>query len=745
MDTSIKASGICGSNLVWKLFYSGELVISGLGKMRDFSRPTGCIQTPWCNFLVKIASVIIEDGVTSIGRWAFSGCKSLESITIPSSVTSIGNCAFWNCKSLESITIPSNVTTIGHEVFLDCESLKSIQVAQGNTVFDSRENCNAIIETASNTMITGCQSTIVPEGITILGNGAFSSCKNLKSITLPSSVTSIGDYAFFGCGSLENINIPEGITCIGDSTFSCCFKLVDIVLPSSVTNIGYSAFSCCHSLVSIIIPEGVIRIGEDAFSGCENLEKVTLSRLTNIEKGAFDDCPKLINITNSIVAYGECGLNLKWTLRGTEELIISGRGEMSNYISDYRINVGPCAPWLDHSSSIKRVIVENGVTSIGRSAFCDSWIESILLPSTVTSIGDHAFYGCESLESITIPKSVTTIGLSAFSGCKSLKIIQVIQANSVYDSRENCNAIIEKFSNSLITGCQNTIIPSNVTSIGNEAFSWCKNLKSITIPESVTSIGDSAFSYCENLESITIPSSVTSIGDGAFSGCHRLKSVSIPESVTRIGDSAFSYCESLESITIPSSVTSIGDGAFSGCHCLKSVSIPESVITIGENAFSYCKSVENIQVAQGNKKYDSREKSNAIIETELNKLIAGCQNTIIPEGVTSIGDSAFGGCKSLESITIPEGVTSIGDRAFSYCESLESITVPSSVTSIGVLYDCGNLKSITCLATIPPSFDGADIPSSCVLRVPAESVIAYRKAKGWKTFVTIQGLPAEND
>ena len=276
----------------------------------------------------------------------------------------------------------------------------------------------------------------------------------------------------------------------------------------------------------------------------------------------------------------------------------------------------------------------------------------------------------------------------------------------VYDSRDNCNAIIETNTRTLIAGCSKTIIPYGVTSIGHYAFSGCSSLESITIPDSVTSIESDAFYYCDSLTNITIPEGVTSIGSNAFYGCSSLTSVTIPESVTRIGRYAFWGCSSLTSITIPESVTSIGDGAFSKCSSLQ-YNEYENGLYLGNETNPYLALI----------KAKDTEITTCTIHNETRFILeafsacSGLTSITIPESVTSIGEYAFYGCRSLTSIKIPDSVTSIEGRTFYGCSSLTSITIPDSVTSIGDeafsgcrrltkvyyegdLYSCINLVSI---------------------------------------------------
>ena len=307
--------------------------------------------------------------------------------------------------------------------------------------------------------------------------------------------------------------------------------------------------------------------------------------------------------------------------------------------------------------------VKEGTRIICNHAFwhCNS-LSDIVIPSSVTSIGDRAFHWCLSLSDFVIPASVTSIGDRAFEDCSSLKYISI--PKSVIGLNGNpfaeWNGKLECLSPNFVY--EDDILfnkdKSRIISFRNQ------NIRSYVIPSSVTSIGDYAFWYCDSLSEIVIPSSVTSIGDYAFSDCCSLSEIVIPSSVTSIGDSAFSHCYSLSEIVIPSSVTSIGDNAFYGCDSLSEIVIPSSVTSIGDSAFSYCRSLSEI---------------------------------VIPSSVTSIGDGAFSGCDSLSEIVIPSSVTSIGDSAFSYCYSLSDIVIPSSVTSIGdsAFYRCkfpDNLK-----------------------------------------------------
>jgi len=384
------ASGTCGANLTWTLDSDGTLTISGTGKMKNYYPSNNDTTAPWGKNCSLIKSVVISDGVTSIGSGAFYKCSSLTSVTIPDSVTSIGGWAFCWCSSLTSVTIPDSVTSIGNSAFYGCSSLTSVTIPDGVTSIGSGafENCSSLT------------SVTIGNSVTSIGNYAFENCSSLTSVTIPDSVTSIGERAFYGCSSLTSVTIPDSVTSIGDSAFYGCSSLTSVTIPHGVTNIGHDAFRGCSSLTSVTIPHGVTSIGYSAFSGCSSLTSVTIpDSVTSIGDSAFYNCSSLTSVT------------IPDSVTGIGERAFSG------------------------CSSLTSVTIPDSVTSIEGSAFsgCSS-LTSVTIPDSVTSVGSNAFLGCSSLTSVTMPDSVKSIGDYAFYSCSSLKDIAFIGTKDAWDS-----------------------------------------------------------------------------------------------------------------------------------------------------------------------------------------------------------------------------------------------------------------------------------------------------------------------
>ncbi len=560
-DSDIVASGECGAegdNVTWQLDSEGTLTISGEGEMvnwtdtdspwydnddiisvviEDGVTSIGDYAFWWC---ASITSVIIPDGITSIGDYTFSHCKSLTSLTIPDTVKSIGNNAFYYCNSLVSITMPDSITRMGNNAFSYCTKLKKLIIAEGSKTITSAMTCG---------LKYYIEDVEIPDSVTRIGDEAFYEFSLLLSITLPDSVTSVGRNAFLGTLWFEfkknntfiiingilldghkckgDVSVPDGVKIIGDSAFVGS-SLTSITIPDSVTSIGNSAFEDCNTLTSITIPDSVTSIGDSAFKDCNALTSITIpDSVTSIGDYAFSECKALtsIKIPDSVTSIGDNAFSWCGALTSVT-------------ISDSITSIGDFAFW-DCKSLIKLIIAEGSKTITSKMVDgLEDYIKEVEIPDTVTSIGNSAFKDCEALTSITLPDSITSIGDYAFSECKALTSIK---------------------------------IPDSVTSIGESAFNGCSGLTSIVIPDTVTSIGDSTFKDCEALTSITLPDSITSIGDYAFSECKALTSIKIPDSVTSIGDNAFSWCSTLKSVTIPNSITSIESSVFEACGNLTEI------------------------------------------------------------------------------------------------------------------------------------------------------------------------------
>ena len=532
----------------------------------------------------SLSSCTLGSGVISIGQSAFRGCSGLTSINIPDSVEDIGSSAFRDCSGLTSIDIPSGVTFIGGYAFWNCVNLENLDIPDGVTSIGEYTFANC----------SGMTSCTISSGVTSIGNFAFWGCASLTSLTIPSGVTSIGVAAFEDCKSLTSVNIPDSVKAINGRTFSNCRSLTNIDIPSGVTSIGGRAFMHCISLTSLTIPSGVTSIGDETFYNCGSLTSINIpSGVTSIGYSAFAYCNRLtnINIPSGVTSIGER------TFQGCS-------GLTNIEIPDSVTSIGGGA--FGYCTGLTSCAIGSGVTNIGQSAFerC-SGLTSVTIPDSVTSIGEYAFIRCIRIISLHIPSGVTTIGYAAFESCSGLTSITVSNENTVYDSRNNCNAIIETSTNTLICGCKYTTIPNTVTNIGDLAFYECKDLTSIVIPDSVTSIGERAFSRCYSLSSCTIGSGVTVINNDAFHDCSGLTSVDIPDKVVYIGINAFIACYNLTNLTIGTGLTTIGRDAFRLCYKLGSITCNVTTApTIQSTTFQDVKTGGTLTVPSGSSGYD---------------------------------------------------------------------------------------------------------------------------------------------
>ena len=597
--------------------------------------------------------------------------------------------------------------------------------------------------------------------VTTISSSAFSGCSDLNSITIPNSVTTIGNSAFSGCSGLSVKIYDLSAWCrisFSNLTSNPLYsyghlyingqEVKELIIPKDITEIKSFAFNGCSGLTSVTIPNGVTSVGSSAFYGCERLKSAIIpNSVTSIGNSAFEDCSGLTSIT----------------------------------IPNIVTSIGSSA--FAYCSNLTSITIPNSVTSISSSAFykCSN-LTSITIPNSVTSIGNSAFYGCSGLTSITIPNSVNSIGESAFGGRSGLAFINVEEGNKIYDSRDNCNAIIETETNTLRVGCKNTTIPNSVTSIGNSAFYGCSGLTSITIPNSVNSIGNHAFLDCWGLTTVKVKwdkplvishevftdnaistfkltdvilyvpkgskadykgnsvwSSFGKIVEMTESDHFEVTITSTKEMTVQVISNPNGYNGDVvipETITYNDkqyTVTSIGSYAFSDCNSLNSIIIPNSVTTIGIYAFSYCSGLTSVTIPN----------SVTSISPYVFYQCEGLKSITIPNSVTSIGESAFHGCSGLNSLTIPSSVIYISESAFQSCSCLTSLTIPNSVSYIGewAFNNCSGLKSVKVgwkEPLIVPSSTFGDIHKQNVtLYVPKGSKAAYATSDVWKDFGNI--------
>ncbi len=749
--------------------YSGDVVIPEIVTYEGTSYTvTGIYQLAFA-YCGSLTNITLPNTLTSIGNSAFFSCDQLSEVSFPSQLTSIENLAFCNCSTLTRIVIPRNLVSIGSNVFSHCAKVTSIEVENGNPNYDSRNNCNAIIETASNTIVRGCENTVIPNSITTIGNYAFDGCYGLETIDIPNSVTSIGYWAFRYCKGLTSITIPNSITVIEDYLFYGCISLATINIPNTIERIGYRAFDDtawfsnqpdgvvyvnqfvykykgtapngtnitindgtksilteafidCKGLSEIIIPSSVHEIGNQAFKGCTNLQNAVIGdsigeQHTQIGNEAFSGCTSLTSVT--------IGNSVSW--------IYSRAFQNCNNLSD--VYIFDLEAWLR--------IRQSDPLSLTHLYLNGHKIVHLVIPNTINGVRDYAFYGCRAIKSIDIPSTVSRIGEKAFYNCDSIASI-ICRASdppsfngssySSYATFTSFNATVQvpqdflsdyqsdsnwsKFSNIIgfndrftIDGINYIITSTNTVSVMSNSLEY-ENEIELTLPEQV------------DFEGITY--SVTAINDEAFRDCYSLKRVVIPNTVITIGNSAFESCGNLNEVIIGNSVVSIGNSAFENCQYLNHVTLGNSVVSIGNYAFSHNNPIPGYEYEPS------------------------CE-LIIPSSVESIGNNAFSNWYHLTSINL-NSVKTIGGGAFSNCSQLTKVILGSDVTSIGPgafacryeydwldpnLAECLNnlTLDIICIAPVPPTCVNILVSDIMLdktrLFVLPESVDDYMSAQVW--------------
>ncbi len=660
MEVRAETSGSCGDNATWTLA-DGTLTISGTGEITDAFNTT--------NFFNNVNKIVIEDGITKIGKDSLDNLNNVTSITIPESVTIIDYGAFSGDSKLKSIIIPSKVTSIG--------------------------------------------------------DYAFSDCIRLEEISIPDSVESIGKYAFYKCKIWEVPVLPK-VTSIEDYTYYDCDNLINVTISENITSIGENAFYGCSNLESITIPSTVTSIGKDAFKYCDKLTDVFFDGTKEQWESLGYDLPE--DVIHYILKEGTWNYSGDWTLYSNGLLNVSGNGIISNrpwwtqLPKIKKIVIGNCITGIGVSAfegciSLTDVIIPESVKSIGDNAFtsCD-FLESIIIPASVTALGSYVFP--ENLKEIFYKGTREQWDAMGYNLPEGV-VLHCMKDMSIWgmdDRGSDGEWVLYDDGLLVISGKGN--VSYFKTSMEHR---WkAEDVKKAVIEEGVTSISLLLFSECVNMEEIELPLSLTGIGSQAFQSCSKLKSIDIPSKVKTIGSSAFQWCDSLTAINVdpanqyftsidgvlynrsktklikvpatisgnyvvPDSVTDIDKEAFHACKLLTKITIPAGVKTIGEAAFYYCESLTDIIVADENATYLTVD--GVLYNKDKTKLLAcpgGKKGSFtVPESVNTIEYLAFGRCEGLTEIILPEGLYKIEKSAFRYCTGIESIVLPNELKNIG--------------------------------------------------------------
>ena len=596
----------------------------------------------------RFSNVLIPDGVKIIGEGAFKYCNALNQINIPDSIKTIESSAFEDCNSLTSIVIPNSVTSIGDNAFNGCSSLENIEI---------------------------------PISIKKIEDETFKLCVSLTNINIPKNIISIGNNAFDGCRSLENvyyagtienwcqiqfeneysnpISYAENIYMLDED--GEYYKLINLEIPNNITNINNYQFYNFSIIQNLTIPNNIEFIGKATFKNCINLTNLTLNKNVNfISANAFEGCSNLKNVYFDGTIEDWCQIQFE--------------NEYSN-----PMNYAEHFYMLDENNEYYEVT-------------------EIVIPDTVTSIGDYQFYGFDNLISIEIPYSVLIIGEYAFGSCFNLTIYTqyALKPNSWNDNWNPDGRPVEwnvdgNLELEFILKEDNTY---EVSGIGN-----CIS-QQVVIPKKyndlfVTSIGEMAFNNYDILTNIIIPDSIVEIKEYAFYNCTNLTSIEIPHNVTSIGKSTFSGCNELIEIILPENLTILNKNIFYNCFNLESISIPKNIITISENAFYNCQKLTSVIF----------DDDSHLINFE-NDVFNSCyklSQIILPNNLTTIGERVFNSCVSLTNIEIPDSVTGIADEAFKNCSNLTSIKISNNIINMGnaVFSGCSKL-TIYCEASSKP-------------------------------------------
>jgi|GEM_PF-893107 len=602
-----------------------------------YNNLTDEFETVGDNVLIKYngtkSSVTIPDTAKHIGGGVFKNNSKISEVILPNELLSIGDNAFRG-TGLSTVTIPRSVTKIGTNAFPSC-NLKVYQPSAGydynssnKTVLnDSYTKGNDtfyyIIKSDDTAEIIGCETTstelTVPEeidGYTVssIGDYGFAKCSTLKSITIPKNIKTIGKYAFDGCTGLINATIPTTVSSVGDYAFNNCTGLKNVTISEGVESIGKGCFYNCTSLAEAVVPDTAKYVGAYAFYNCTSMVNATIGTTTE--------------------SIGEC------TFYNCEKL--------------------------------ETVVIGYSVKSIGNYAFYNCGLSKVTIPSSTKYIGKYAFANNKFMTKVTHKKGVVIIDEFAYQNCTSLETVTLPTSLEIISKGVFQNCSLLKTAN----------LPSSLKTLGSYAFDNCSSLPTVTIPTGVTAINDCTFNKCTSLATVTINSNVTSIGFDAFREC-AFSAIILPNTVETIKGGAFRGCAKLTKIIIPDATKTIGEAAFFDCTELSEISVADSLECLGDSA------LKNNNNLTAKIRYLSGTVTDSLFEKQ------GISHAVLDENILKIGNSVFAYCYKLNDITygdkkaadgeflFSDKVVSLGNEIFKDASLLKNLIIPDTIETIG--------------------------------------------------------------